>query len=399
MKQLVKFELYKIFRQKGLYVGMLLVVALLTMSSLMVDRPISYPMSSHNIVDVTGEIEAVSKKWEGKLTEGKLEEARNLEQSIFEKYDKLQKEAANTFPYKEVEVPAEEAAEYFILDQIRLTNDFVYDSLNRMDELDSDLESLNKGGVSYKNALLEKHMWNELKINTFEYNEGAKNAIWFLKSSAPIIIGILMLMALAPMFVSESSSRMDQVVYSSKYGRRKGVTAKILASMIFVFIIFVFWVTFGILTNIYVYGSNGWDSPIQLLGLWGTDGYALSPYNLTGIEYILVQTVIMLLVAFVFMAVLLTVSALSKNVLVSFIISATIFLLPIVPLNGVLFWYLQQYSFTNFMSAPEFTSPFHAINLFGVPVLEPFVNYPLIVLLGVMFIMVLYKTIKKKQVS
>ncbi|MFS1518717.1 ABC transporter permease [Bacillus sp. SCS-151] len=404
MKQLVNLELFKIFRQKSLWVALLLVTALLTARIVISEVIIPFPAQVYQVADLQGEMEPVLEKWEGELTEEKVEKAQNVSRSIYEKYEKIWNGNPEIWddekidPINELGIYPGEAAEYFIVDQIAGTKRFVDDIEDNSNGLDRPLKSLDEDDASYKNASLEKKMIDKLNVDTFAYADGARSTISTFKLFLPIMLGITILIGLSSIFVNESSTRMDQLIYSSRYGRGTGVTAKIVASIIYVSIVTVFLSTLSILLNIYKYGINGWDLPIQLLGTFFSEGYALSPYHLTGLSYIIIHLVVMYLVALIFMAFVLIVSALSKNTLVSFIISATIFSLPVAPLNIELWKLVQQYSFINFLSVPEFTSEFHAYNLFGLPVLDPYVHYPIIVLLGVALTLAIYKTIKKKQV-
>ncbi|MGM7681271.1 ABC transporter permease [Cytobacillus sp. Hm23] len=380
MKQLLKFELYKIFRQKGMYIVMVLMFLLFSLVMVSESRNVS-PKADTYATEVKEELNTFAQEWEGNLTSEKVEEATQTLDSL---------------PYAYTPTSSltnEELAKYNIVQQILFNDNTTRDIKSKITELEMKLDKLSENDISYKTALLEINMLNHLKLDTFQYNQGPINTIDFVERFAPYFTGILMLIGLASIFVNETNTGMDQLIYSSTYGRQKGVTAKIIASLIYVLFLTTVWVMFNIVMNSYIYGNIGWNSPIQFLR------YPESPYTLTAIEYFFSQIGIHLLVAFAFMAFVLTVSAITKSTLVSFIISSVTFLLPTINL-GVPYWeYVKKYSFSNFMTAPEFTKPFHALNLFGVPVLDPVVNYPLVVLFTVMFMIMLYKAIKNKQVA
>ncbi|MDX8365634.1 ABC transporter permease [Cytobacillus sp. IB215665] len=380
MKQLLKFELYKIFRQKGIYIVMVLMFLLFSLVMVSESRNVS-PKADTYTTEVKEELNTFAQEWEGNLTSEKVEEATQTLDSL---------------PYANTPTSSltnEELAKYNIVQQILFNDNTTRDIKSKITELEIKLDKLSENDISYKTALLKINMLNHLKLDTFQYNQGPINTIDFVERFAPYFTGILMLIGLASIFVNETNTGMDQLIYSSTYGRQKGVTAKIIASLVYVLFLTTVWVMFNIVMNSYIYGNIGWNSPIQFLR------YPESPYTLTAIEYFFSQIGIHLLVAFAFMTFVLTVSAITKSTLVSFIISAVTFLLPTINL-GVPYWeYVKQYSFSNFMTAPEFTKPFHALNLFGVPVLDPIVNYPLVALFTVMFMMMLYKAIKNKQVA
>nr|WP_284730439.1 ABC transporter permease subunit [Bacillus sp. SM2101] len=376
----MQFELYKIFRQKGIYIVMVLMFLLFSLVMVSESRNVS-PKADTYATEVKEELNTFAQEWEGNLTSERVEEATQTLDSI---------------PYAYTPTSSltdEELAKYNIVQQILFNDNTTRDIKSKITELEIKLDKLSKNDISYKTALLEINMLNHLKLDTFQYNQGPINTIDFVERFAPYFTGILMLIGLASIFVNETNTGMDQLIYSSTYGRRKGVTAKIIASIIYVLFLTIVWVTFNIIMNSYIYGNIGWNSSIQFLR------YPESPYALTAIEYFFSQIGIHLLVAIAFMAFVLTVSALTKSTLVSFIISAVTFLLPTINF-GVPYWeYVKKYSFSNFMTAPEFTKPFHALNLFDVPVLDPVVNYPLVALFTVMFMMLLYKAIKNKQVA
>ncbi|MGM7684951.1 ABC transporter permease [Cytobacillus sp. Hm23] len=388
MKQLVKYELYKIFRQKGIYILIILMFFLFGMMMFNESRiPNNLDTSA---VDIKEELHGVAKKWEGKITEQKIEDASEisqlLEAKVQQKYEENNKGVMT-------ELTSEEVAEYFILNKIIIARSYLEDYKITMKGFDDKLNTLNKNDFTYKEALLEKEMLENLDVDTFKYNEGPKNTIGFASGYATYFTGLIMLVGLASVFVNETSTGMDQLIYSTRHGRKIIVTAKIIAATVLILVITLSWVIFDVLMNTYIYGTSGWSSSIQNLG------YPQSPYSLTGLEYFGIQISAHILAAIAFMAFILVVSALSKSVLVSFIISALVFILPSISMPIPLWEYVKKYSFGSFMSASEFINPFHAINVVGVPILDPIVHYPLVALLAIIFTIVVYKTIRRKQVS
>ncbi len=231
----------------------------------------------------------------------------------------------------------------------------------------------------------------DLNFETFTYSKGPQETIGFAYFSR-FFTSIMILIGLATIFVNEKNTGMDQLIYSSTHGRRKSITAKILASIIYVLFVILSWLTFDVLMNMYVYGNGGWDAPVQMISQH-------TPYNLTMLEFFLIQTGIHFLVALAFMTLVLLVSVLSKNTLMSFIISASIFILPTISFSIPLWDYVLKYSFANFITAPDFVNPFHAINMFGIPVLDPLVHYPAIFLISIILLITIYRTIKRKQIA
>ncbi|MDX8366325.1 ABC transporter permease subunit [Cytobacillus sp. IB215665] len=375
MKQLVKFELYKLFRQKGIYITMGLMFILFSMISLSAH----IPTSPYKALELKGDLQLAAENWEGAISEKKLDNASNIQELL------IPKSIEGTLSEKEV-------AEQFVI--MSLFDNETMNSLvipNRLSELQNYMSKLSASDFSYKEALLEKNMLEDLNFETFIYSKGPQETIGFAYYSR-FFTSIMILIGLATIFVNETNTGMDQLIYSSTHGRRKSITAKIFASIIYVLFVILSWLTFDVLMNMYVYGNSGWDAPIQMITQH-------TPYNLTMLEFFLIQTGIHILVAIAFMTLVLVVSALSKNTLMSFIISASIFILPTISFS-IPFWdYVMKYSFANFITAPDFVNSFHAINLFGIPVLDPLVHYPMIFLLSIILLIAIYRTIKRKQIA
>ncbi|OEH93036.1 ABC transporter permease subunit [Bacillus solimangrovi] len=380
MKQLVKFELYKIFRQKGIYIGMVIMFLLFGLVMITESSNISQYLKT-NSIGVKDEIQIAAKKWEGKLTEEKLKQASQISLSLSERNPILE-------PLTDEEIATEYIASSYYF------NGYNRDEIqSRIDELDNKLNKVKGNDSEYQIVTLEKNMLENLdNLDSFEYNEGPRNTIIFTSKFAVYFMGVLMVIGLSSIFVNESNVGMDQLIYSSTHGRRKGVTAKVIASFIYTLFLIISWVTFDVLMNTYIFGNNGWSTPIQFLGFD-------SPYSLTVLEYFIIQIGIHILVAYAFMVFTLAISALTKSTILSFIISISVFILPTINL-GIPYWqYVKKYSFANFISAPEFIMPFHAITVFGKPVLDPIIHYPAIFLLAITLMIVLYKTIRRTQVS
>ncbi|MEI5906847.1 hypothetical protein WAK64_07215 [Bacillus spongiae] len=388
MKQLVKFEIYKLFRQKGIYTWMILMFLFFSLAMTMEARiPNNLDTSA---IEIKEELQTAAKKWEGKLTGKKIEEASNLSQSL---EARVQQKFADNYKGDGNELTSEEVAEYFILSRISLARYNLQVFQTNLKDLDNRVNSVNRDSFAYKKGLLEQEMLEKVNVETFTYNEGPKKTIDFVSNYAVYFTGIIMLVGLTSTFVNETRTSMDQLIYSSRYGRKQIVTAKIMAGMALIVVLTISWVTFDVLMNLYLYGNNGWNSSIQLLG------HPHSPYNLTGLEYFGIQIGAHLIAAIAFMAFILTVSALSKSILASFLISTLVFILPSIFLHSHILEFARKYSFISFMEAFEFRSPFHAINVFGVPVLDPYIHYPLLVLITAFFMFVTYQIIRRKQVQ
>ncbi|OEH94242.1 hypothetical protein [Bacillus solimangrovi] len=382
MKQIIKFELNKIFSQKGIYIAMLLLFSLFVLMLVNESRNIS-PRLETKAYEIKEELRILAQDWEGKLNEEKFNEASQTSDALFD------------YSSSTSDLTHKETAELFITESYIRNYNTKYKTIpERINELDVVLNKSNKNEVAYKNALQEKNMLNDLKLDTFQYNTGPKTTIDFVDSYSYFFTGIILLIGLSPLFVKEATTGMDQLIYSSTHGRKKGVIAKLLASFIFLSFVILTWVTFDLLLVSYMYGNSGWSSPVQLLQ------YSLvySPYSLTALQYFLIQIGTHFLAGIAFISLILLVSSLSKNLLVPFVTCGAIFIAPIINIGSPFWEYVRKYSFSNFMKGPGLHE-FNAVNVFGFSVLDPIFNVSLLILFSVALIIFLYKTIQRKQIS
>ena len=140
----------------------------------------------------------------------------------------------------------------------------------------------------------EKEYWLEKSNNTktpFEYGfyYGYSN---LYSTYEMLIIGVIAIcICLASVFAGEYQNGTDKILLTTKYGKSKGVTAKILASYIFAGIVFTIYLIFAIGSVFLMFGTDGGNLPIQLISM-------LSPYALTFFQSLLYNIAISYTVLF-----------------------------------------------------------------------------------------------------
>lgn len=133
----------------------------------------------------------------------------------------------------------------------------------------------------------EKHLSEMEKLETpmpYGWTEGYHryNQLVFING---MFLAFALAIAIAPLFAGEYTSRVDQLILTSKYGKNKAISAKLLTGFSFAFLAsllmnLVLLVEIGI-----IYGLGNWDFPIQSI----TDGFFLSiPINLLTMTVIVV---------------------------------------------------------------------------------------------------------------
>ena len=178
-------------------------------------------------------------------------------------------------------------------------------------------------GRTYTNK--EKEYWIEKSknVNTpFEYDFyfGYSN---LYSTYEMLIIGLIAIcICISSVFSGEYQNGTDKILLTTKYGKSKGATAKIIASYIFAFILFSIYLVSAILAVFLMFGAEGGNLPIQLLNI-------LSPYNLTFAQSLIYNVVISYAVLFGIVGLTLFLSSKIKNPISTLVIDICIIMLPV----------------------------------------------------------------------
>lgn len=162
---------------------------------------------------------------------------------------------------------------------------------------------------------------NQVKTPFIYDDTGGYYRFIVLLISTGMLISIALAMTLAPLFAEEYTLGTDSFILSSKNGKSKHITAKIITAFSFTLIY-----TLMILVSTYVmsmitFGSNGGDAPIQLL-------YPLLPYPLTVLQTTLLFSFCALCSCLLITALTLFFSTLVKTPFKTIIIMFIIIFLP-----------------------------------------------------------------------
>ena len=123
------------------------------------------------------------------------------------------------------------------------------DSLQRLEEL---------GEPEFASTLLWENLFSSLGEHMMQF-----------------LLFIPLTFVIAPVFAAEQSGGMDSLILSSRNGRRKIVTAKLLSVLAASIVVTVLYLAAAFLSGFLPYGSfHGWDAAIQSL-----PAYARSPFR------------------------------------------------------------------------------------------------------------------------
>ena len=193
---------------------------------------------------------------------------------------------------------------------------------------DARLEKINKLlnqeylDANYTQA--EKGFWLNMneKVEeplTYGYAKGwinllSSTGLWFF-----MVLSICI--CIAPIFASEYQTGMDSLIFTSKYGRSKLITAKILAAFLYGSGVFVLNIGLSLMVVLIPFGIDGWNLPIQIMD-------TISPYPLNFLQAIGIYILIAYLIVLAFISFNLVLSVSMKSAYPVIIIDTLILIIP-----------------------------------------------------------------------
>ncbi|WMJ81682.1 ABC transporter permease subunit [Clostridium sp. MB40-C1] len=398
--ELLKQELYKIFSRKYLF---LILALMLFLAHGYTVAMIFHQGNKPNI------LYNYTKPFEGKITKEKEEKISDLL--------KINKDNENTEIYKTIwNSYSEQKRPRFVAisDVLRKADPLFYNEKldNRLhdfkgyklDELDSNLKELKKAGkentYEYRNKNAANNMYKKLSEAKFFYVDSWEYIVTFTNNSNLKMIVIMLLLGVSPIFSEEYKTGVSTIILSSKKGRSKCITAKILAAIIYaIFVVFICnFISTMLITKLY--GIEGLNAPMQCLF-----NFSCSPYNFTIAQFNLALFFTTILGAILFVILILLISNITKSSMMTFFISGFIFVFPMLleKLVGManVWWEkpLISLSITQILSATKIYEVFSTIKVFGHPLIYPYFILIYSVVLGMLLTYVLHKKLKHEEVK
>ncbi|QUH28680.1 ABC transporter permease [Vallitalea guaymasensis] len=417
MIMLFKFELKKIFRRKssfGALIGVLLYVLLLAIVF----------VSENSYVDQNGNevngLSAINLKkeqmlvWEGSLTTDKLDSVLTNYQTICNNKENyvsdgnggscISDEAYGKYLQKDQEVAdlirrvfsGANNYDYYILSS--LSSEDMSRFYEQRYDLVNDILNMNYSYGKYSDAEKEYFLQLNRKIDTpyhFAYTDG-----WFDILSKGL--GILMLViafavcvCISPIFASEYKSGAASIILSSRYGKGKVITAKILASTFFTTIVYFGGILIFTLLMLCCYGSTGWNANLQIISL-------IAPYPLTIFQVYLYGLIIGYVINLAVIALVMLLSSRMKTSYAVIIVSALCLFVPLFIPNSKTNLLIRQITSllpANAMNTFLVFSVYDVYNFFGRLVSLPVVIVVTSILTIIITLPFTYRGFKKYQVA
>lgn len=249
---------------------------------------------------------------------------------------------------------------------------------------------------AYRADQLEYHMWEAIPfIGGGQYNGSGAKIIDFVKTYGLVIFGAMLLIGLAPLFSEEYSTGTDSFLETAKRGKGSLVTAKLLAAGTYVLAMEVLLQGVNVISNVILFGVQGLGYPLQSIPLY------YSPFHLLIWQYILLATAIQFVGGLTFAAVIALISSISRSSLISFFLSAGLFVIPYLLTMFTRKPWAEQvlnFSYTGLVQVSRMFYRFVTYDFFGHPVLYPILLVTLVILITIPVVRLVYTAYDRHQV-
>ena len=375
-----KHECYKIFTRKSIYIVFLLVVLTMVYAN---NKPGDFTLKE----DV---YEELYQTLGGPVTEEKIMYVREQMKAS----DSGEK-TSRTFEDRAA------GDVYFLVAIAGINKEELYE---RKVTLEAEIAGLSENSYDHKLAEKELRMLNELGESHGFYLISAWQGMFdFIEPVAGMIfLSTLILLVLTPVFADEYTKRTAGLILATKHGKRKIVTAKILAAITYIFIIFIALHVINLFLQLQKYGGlQGWDAPIQGLHIYNWY-YGQSPYALDIWQFYMVTLSVQFFASVAVGIVVLTLSVMTKNAMVTLFISAAFLGIPfMIQQLGVdrgVFAYVANLNYGELMKISSLFDQFKAYNVFGFPMLYPHLLLVIISVITAVLIFLTYHRFRNEQV-
>ncbi len=391
-----RHELYKILSRKSIYILLTLIIMTMIFAA---------STMSHGATTMEHPIfEEMEEVLGGPITTEKVELAR---EKMRESDEKGSKEGG---PSDMIDLNSEE----YYKDTIHFLTVI---SGMQSDELIEEKETLKReitkhdsGTYAYKLADKKVEMLEEIGQPYGYYVIQAWRGLHILIEPlfGTLFIIVLVLIGLSPIFSEEHTQRTASLIAATKHGKRKVITAKVLASLSYIVGIFIILNAANLLIQWYYHGGfAGGNVPIQsFMDYYMNESlYQYSPFNWTVWQGVAITLGIQLFGAASISVLVLFISSRIKNTMIVFFTSGALITLPALfntlglPERFKLFQLIRDFSYLELLRADGLINRFKAYNLFGNPVLYPVLVIAVFTLITIGILALTYYSISKQEIN
>ncbi|WP_158540704.1 ABC transporter permease subunit [Romboutsia weinsteinii] len=310
MIDLIKLELYKILSKKLIIIMILLAVLFGGINIYANINP------KHSGFDSVKEIKKIFEPYEGRVI--KEDEVRKISTKIEEIHNKKK---------KDIELTKEENLYYYHLRDYMIQTDPMYlinGERYRLEDIKDEIKNLESKGKTntfeYKNLDYIHSIISKREAPKFYYK-----FLWNISADFNVIATLtstLVAIGIATIFSEDYQRNSSSIILSSRNGKTKLVTSKILTGVIYTFITFIF--MNGIYSlNAAAIGFEGGNLPLSLF-----NGYEGTPFNITMSEFYLRGLATSFMGLLLYASIIMLISLILKNNMLSLLFGLAIYHVP-----------------------------------------------------------------------
>lgn len=356
-----KHECYKLFSAKGIYVILLLIIGMLFFVH-------SYPLDPPLMEE--GIYEKYMDEWGGPVTNEQVSKARAAMEASDAGEVNVRSQSDRGLGYVHYSIVSADINNFHISEKV--------------DWLRSKLYEHPKKSYEYRVTAKELKMVEKLG-QPFEFYiiKGWRGMLEFITPALTVVFLVtLLLIGVTPVFADDFSNNRAGLILATKHGKRKLVTAKILAIVTYISTILVFlhgvsaifaWIKFG--------GFTGWDVPIHGLGTLESIAmfdYEESPFNLQVWQLYVIIILLQFFGLIALSALIVLISILLKSKMNTMFVIGGIVGVPLMlkmmateRFTQGIFRYISDFNYAELLKASQLFETFKAYNIFGYPILHP----------------------------
>lgn len=343
MKELIKFELYKIFSKKSV----LALIVICIISSVLPSITDYLDMKEKGLKSYEN-IKKIGQEYEGQvITEEKQDNLESMGNQARERYNNGEKinDKDKVITYGMYDYWLSLNSEYMVGGRFYKFDD-IKEKINRL-EKEGSKDTYEYKEFKYIHDLIEKK-----PIPKFYFKFGWRNATEF--NMNPLWMAILIIVSICTIFSNEYQSNTASIIFSSKNGQGRLTLAKVISGLLFSTIIFL--VINGIQVAILgMHGFDGWNLPLGFL-----PSYARTPYIMNIGTFYMMGLLVSYIGIVLFTLLVMLVSLISKNDMISFAINVVILLGP-----GFLAKIMPTYMLTKIFMELNIENLIGPISMFG----------------------------------
>lgn len=351
MIQLIRYELENLLKKKWTIVALVIIAIFILMPSFIECRTIKNDFGNLE------NYKTMSKGYHGIS----MEEAKRRFDTAYKKNEAINKKETTMELTMEEKIALKNfnytaKSKKYVINDEKLNHEEIKEKLIELKG-----ENL-QDSYEYKNLEKADSMISKLDKENYRYTAGW-NYITDFNVGATLTV-ILLVVGLASIFSNDYNSNTSQIILSTKEGKRKGVTAKIIAGIIYGSLTFIFVNGMNFLSGSTL-GIDGWN--VKATALYGVTG---TPFNFTVIKYYFLTLGVVFVGTILFALSIMLCSLLFKNIIPTILIGLALYFVSPEAIGLNCLQTLSNMSLATIIRGKHIFGTYITFNIFGTPVMQ-----------------------------